>query len=383
MAIELLLEEKNSVLIKSDDYLYPASIFYEKYNTISIVDINKFTREKSEKAIELSKIMKDYYRNNNKEYLNNFYSRIRDIDDYKITPEIEIPKDFDVKKSTILMPVMHELIENSKKKYVPYIPGSSLKGAFRNAIRNYLFKMYSIKIESDSNKPLYIKNGVKKNFLDDLLFYQNYEKNDGVYKKMNASYDVFKFFEFTDFQPQPINDYKLKIVKLSRKKRNNEDTKIQSYAIVPYSTTFYGRIGINKSLDYIIKHGNEKNIDEILKILSDISGVEITKVNYNDMKDRVIEKMIDIVSNFYKKILDDEKLNYPAMPQSDKPILLGFGGGIEEKTIISSMDEKSYNNAKNILHSRDTKLKLNEKRLPSTMWTIEGKKFGVLNMKIK
>lgn len=65
----------------------------------------------------------------------------------------------------------------------------------------------------------------------------------------------------------------------------------------------------------------------------------------------------------------------------DKPLIIGFGGGIEEETVIRSLNENVYSAEKSYIERRNRRLTLNNERMPATAWMINKSKFGILEVK--
>ena len=366
--MKVKISVKSPVLISSNEYLNVSGIYRDK-NKVFMLDMDSLLKSNIDTK-KLTDIFMNYYNSNNLDnsfsQIQEFYSRLENKEKYIINPGIEY-EELDTKRSDIKLSI--GTIDRDKKIYRPYIPGSSIKGAIRNAIRNEYIRKNKIDIDnSDPRRIEYHFNGGSSRNLDELMFYID----EG--QKSNILNDVFRFIELDDFYPQ---EYSLKIYKLERRKLNYIGSdKIPSYGVFIDSGTFTGNIKIGKSFDNAYK--NNKNIfNKVSGILSKLTGMEINDASDN-MKEGIIKKILCISSMYYQGILKNEEKYYHI--QTDKKIwLIGFGGGIEEKTIINSLDNDQFQKAKDVIKTKNKKIHFND-RMPSTAWMVNNKKFGVLEV---
>lgn len=346
------------LIINSTDYInIPIVIENRDRHSINMLDMEKILMNSSNRK-ELTELFMQYFNSGNIrqifDKLQDYYSRIPDLDNYKIYPEIEYDEieydELDIKTSNISMPMGNY----KDKKYIPYIPGSSIKGAIRNALRNN-----------------YIKKGGKVTGLegrrDEKLDHSIFYMPQGNYKQQITN-DIMRFIEITDFYP--VGDYKLKIHRIVRTKSNYSAQKISSYAVTLDSGEFQGNITINNSLRFI-KEAKLNNIIEIFKNL----GVNLG--NPTDF-DGSIRDILKITSNYYRDILALEA-NYYNNISCENPMAMGFGGGIEQKTVIPSLSNDDFKIVKRSIESKNRRIQLINK-VPSTHWEIDGHKFGIVDL---
>ncbi|AAT42635.1 type III-A CRISPR-associated RAMP protein Csm5 [Picrophilus oshimae] len=364
---------KSPLLISSSDYLNLSEVL-RNGNEIYMLDINKLIYENKNMINKLKKIFMNYYNRDINESFNelqNQYRSINNIDRYKIYPAIKYNR-LDIKKSDIKMPIGNYVNEDNKIFFRPFIPGSSIKGAIRNAVRNTYIKNKgaSLKIYIDNNFALYKFKGSNSKNLDDLLFYYN----DSEKGKYDAKYDIFKFFEISDFNPE---DYELTIFEMSRSKQNIKG--VPSYAVAISSGKFKGDILISKQLDYIYKN-NKEEFYKICEKISDVFDVKF-KNDLDEYKNEIIHSIMKMTYEHYKDIIKNESNYYQNV---DNPMILGFGGGIEEKTIISSLNDNTFNIVKKFIENKNSskknKMKFKSNRMPATVWIVNRRKLGLVSI---
>ncbi len=364
------LEVKRPFIIGSENYLNSSDVIDNKSRTeITMLDVKKLIYDKKIgiKDIEnFGHIRNNEYRIDN-EYIQKTFNRINNIEKYKIMPPIKYDNNFDLNtldgNTEIKMPVGYYL----NNRFIPYIPGSSIKGAIRNAIRNN-----EILKNNDILKLDYLN---ARNIDKSIFIYEN-ENN-----KSHGTVDIMKFINVSDFVP--INDaFGLKIYKTSRNDIDTKENKtIKSYAVMINEGSFTGDIKISPEIRNIRNDDNysKKVKEKFYKLF----GIEID-FNKPDTFDFIIRRIIEITIKHYKNILDNERNIYNNLKE-ESPLMLGFGGGIEEKTILNSSGIYKERIKKEI---KDKNKKIgfnnNDYTLPSTAFMIDEKgltKFGVLSLK--
>jgi len=383
--MKIKLSVKSPVLISSNEYLNVSEIYKDK-NKIFMLDIDSLLKSNID-IKKLTDIFMNYYNTDNLNdsfnKIQDFYSKIENKENYIIKPGIEY-EDLDLKKSDIKLSI--GTFDKDKKIYKPYIPGSSIKGAIRNAIRNeyirknkidiiyyYDYKKHMLKVSS------YNFNGNNYKDLDEAIFYKE-EQNGSNKGKKEISNDIFKFIEIDDFYPE---EYSLKIYKIKRTKlSNNNSNGIPSYAVFIDSGTFTGNIKIGRSFNNIYK-SNKNEFNKISEVFSKLINIKINDASDNT-KEEIINKILCISGKYYQDILKKEEKYYNIkdynIKEDKKILLIGFGGGIEEKTIINSLDDEQFKDATKVIKSGNRKMIHFNGRMPSTAWTIDNKKFGVLEV---
>lgn len=374
--MEVKLIVSSPVLI-SNDYINVTNMIINK-DSLYMLDMDKLI-DNEPKIDELAKYFLNYKLlfDNNGNYdqydkIKGFYNKIN-TENYKIEPEIKADTAFNevinssnnrsLKAKDVILTMGNYEVINNKKTFVPFIPGATIKGAIRNAVRNF-----------------YVKN------LNDLLVYykgfqnKKYNIDNATNKKLDKVLyldDIFRFIEITDFYS---NNYKLHLYQISRKKLKYGNKGIPFYAICISSGTFNGKISIVNSFDHLLKTNTSEKQNVINKI-KEILGIEFNN-DVDSYKIKVLNKILEITINYNKEIIDLENEKYGI--NIEKPLLIGFGGGIEIKTVIRSLNKNVYEREKlYIEHKNGNKhvhIILNDDRIPSTAWTIDNKKFGVLEV---
>lgn len=379
MKIKIAVKPDFPVLIGSTDYLNVSTVLDdEKSRHIFMLDLDSLFNSDDINIKKLSDIFMNYYNSKNiKESfkkLQELYSKLPSK--YLIQPEIEY-EELDIKKSDIKLPMGTFYSDNEKKIYKPYIPGSSLKGAVKNAVRNNFIKKHGLKLNSYNRKIEYSSNGKTSEKLDEIIFYSDFTDFNRVRHHQDILNDVFRFIEFSDFYPED-DGFSIKIHKIERLKLGVRSSPIPSYGVAIDSGTFTGTIKVSNSLNMVYNYDKAK-FNEISATFHKIFDLNIEDAS-DTTKDIMINKMLKIVTDYYQTILNEEKSYYNSIDVNNaKPILIGFGGGIEEKTVIRSLGDPEFEKAKDIINGNNKKRKVNfQGRLPSTAWMINEKKFGVL-----
>ena len=352
--MKVIIDVISPLIINSTDYInIPMVIENRDRHSLNMLDMENILMNSSSRK-KLTDLFMEYFNSGNPreifDKLQEYYTKLQNINNFKIYPEIEYDE-LDIKSSNISLPIGNYM----DNRYVPYLPGSSLKGAIRNALRNNYIKLGG-RIEVD--KPQ------KGSMFDHLIFYKQPERGN-----KQVTDDVMKFIEITDFYPVD-NEYKLKIHKIVRTKSGFPSQKIPSYAVTLDHGKFEGEVKINKSLKAL---AGEK-FDTVSRVFKNL-GVNLTLESDYDNN---IKQILNIAADYYRDIINSEE-NYYKNKISDKPMALGFGGGIEEKTVIPSLDDYNFNEAVRLIKSKDRKIHF-EGRKPSTHWEINGQKFGVVDL---
>lgn len=365
--MEIKLEVKLPVLI-SDDYLNVTNAVIND-DSLFMLDMDRLIRE--ERGIgNLTKYLLKYKSYDNYEEIKKFYKTI-DTENYKIKPEISVDKEFirvinsnshgSNKARDIILTMGNYQIINDSKYFIPLIPGSTVKGAIRNAVRNFYVKQL--------NDSLAYSN---RSFFNRKLS-EDYPRGDKNLDNVLFLDDIFRFVNVKDFYS---DNYKLYLYNLSRNKLQGGNKGIPLYAITISSGTFNGQISISNQLNNILKN-NVKEKGRIVNIINEILEINFDG-NVDNYKNDILKRILEITTNYNKEILSSEKEYYDI--DIDQPLIIGFGGGIEEKTVIRSLNENVYSAEQNYIESRNGKLKLNDERMPATAWMINKNKFGVLEV---
>jgi CRISPR-associated protein Csm5 len=357
MRYEIMIE--TPTLISDKDHISSFEIYQNnKNNTCRIIDTENFNVDKDElnKIIKLIKETLGDANNFNKrdtytkkfEQLQKEYEKIASKRNIFYNNVIFNRIHNSNLKNEIKLPI-HSKIYDNGMKMIPYIPGSSLKGAIRNAV----LKSYVKKIQEFPDYVNMCINSRNKNrnygqCLNILFDYREEEIKKDKKDKYDPLYDIFSFLEVSDFNPKPSNpeEFELSLRQMRRVYKNesykNEGKKpkgLPVQAIMIEKGTFIGDIRIN------IPKSTEKK-KQIMEKFNEMLGCNCDDEN-------------TILSNIIDKLKETESVN-----NGGKIIFyMGFGKGAERNTIIS-VYPKFIDKYTNTLHGK-------RKWPPSTFYILE------------
>ncbi|MGC9123703.1 MAG: RAMP superfamily CRISPR-associated protein [Thermoplasmata archaeon] len=231
--MKLEIKIKTPTVVTSGDNLYLADIFQKDgiYYRVRAEDLIYSMLEDSGNIEKLNDILQKY-----KEYLfnpTNAQSLFKDIkiDDKLILPRIDdYPKSDRIREILDYTGYFREI--NNRYYFLPYIPGSTIKGLLRTALIHYIWKNFKNdgKIENAENK---------------INFYHPKTKN----KQLT---DIFRFIHVSDFHVE-VDDYSkisLGIGKVIRIRQNKQYNGKRNYTFYyPQGMKFVGEIKIQKDLE--------------------------------------------------------------------------------------------------------------------------------------
>ena len=249
-----------------------------------------------------------------------------------------------------------EIQEQINTNNIPYIPGSSIKGAIRTAIlwkyvkdnpEIYLSLEKEIKIQLENSKRFRNSRNIKQNIINDSI--------DNVFGLINnykhdAKYDIFKFIEISDFMPdEESKNLELKEIKTYSLQRNG-GLKSKSYTVFAETIKgeFNGTININTQIKYAVN--DTKNYALLLNKLEmfgldktdldNLKNAEIKMIIYiqkclSEFNEWAIEKEIDLCKN------ENDMIKIINEIKGKNTIRLGFGIGTTYQTIIKIIEEKN------------------------------------------
>ena len=279
-------------------------------NVLSIIDIKKFSDrlykedpekfkkfiEISDKIIDLITFLKDNYTSN--DILYEIY-----LDEY-------VYRDLSKTTENILRRPISKFIKDNN--YIPFIPGSSIKGAIRTAIANYIYLHNKERIDSLFSQ--YYNKKIDTQKFESLIFQNNINLIDNVDDiKINVKKDFLKYLEVSDFYPIN-NSYTLKLVKpLNRGRTSMIKNTIPVVLEVIERGIFKGTITIYKN--------------RITKTYEEMNGFVL---NYNNV--------INALRDFYSTIKEREERLFqgvyiPEISNDYVLIKLGKLSGAGSKTI--------------------------------------------------
>ncbi|MGC8657148.1 MAG: type III-A CRISPR-associated RAMP protein Csm5 [Thermoplasmata archaeon] len=218
------------------------------------------------------------------------YSDIVVKDDFLIWPEInQCSEEFMETRQQVLDYLGYFYKKDDKNYYLPYIPGSTVKGTIRNAILSYVLKQsqlyYSEHIEEE-NLALYTNEFNKRNF---------------------QLRDVFRFIQVSDFRIKDINNLKLGIGLVKRITKSDRSGKIPVYTFyLPIGTKFEGEINVSIDLKKYIKN-NLKKLNKT-KIINDM-----VLINYNNGElhtENIIKFLFKVLNDFTNDVVKSSNYGF-------------------------------------------------------------------------
>jgi CRISPR type III-A-associated RAMP protein Csm5 len=206
--------------------------------------------------VSIDKIYRDEFRKkyidaikNKNSYIKDMYKDIKVDESLLIGPKIYYKNEFITYREIILDYISYIKEINGKYYYLPYIPGSTIKGAIKNSIKKYILN--------------YLRTD---NYYDVLREFQIFRES-----KNYQLADIFRFIQFSDFMP--IDEKNLSIgLGLVKRVRNQQDGgKIPQYTfyLLP-GTRFVGEINvISKDLIRMIKYSKKNNLLTNSKLINE------------------------------------------------------------------------------------------------------------------
>ncbi|MDO9539323.1 MAG: type III-A CRISPR-associated RAMP protein Csm5 [Methanocalculus sp.] len=236
-------------------------------------------------------------------------------------PEVKPKERYFLKSAVVTSPV--EVRECIKTGFdLPYIPGSSLKGAIRSALIWQACKN-DLKFPPDSLR----QSRPNKKWVGSDLFNEmmNLRRN-----KYDPKYDLLRFLEVSDFMPLKPFLYLEELKTYSLKNRGMEEK--------PYGITcetlfarLEGTISLSPEIAHAINHRDYPLLKEKLNLLgitaSDLSGIN-DPVTLATVEAKVIEHLKKVMRAFLSSALSHDAL------------LCSAGGVKELSNEITSMQEK-------------------------------------------
>ncbi|MGP6240392.1 type III-A CRISPR-associated RAMP protein Csm5 [Cuniculiplasma sp. SKW4] len=265
------------------------------------------------------------------------FNRKNKASEHRLLPEIEKGSDF--KRYYEFDDYLNIVIfEDKRKEFVPYIPGSTLKGLLRRMIHLEFIKLYS---KNSGGKRIDIGNK-----------YEDFNKRtEGKLKLLMQSIQVSDFY--------PSRDFRIKIDSVRR------DPKGAKAALpLVQSGKFYGEVNVNLPV----------NLSQDLKeILSQIGISNESLKDTNTVENRIF----NIVTQNSKIIIEQNQKRYNnsyylGEAEEKNYLALGFGKGLSLSGFVSVKD--IYNLAlariRGSRSSRHNDSELKEQVFPKTNWTV-------------
>ena len=214
--------------------------------------------------------------------------------------------------------------------------------------QNYIYYLANIPKE----KEYIIKEKIEYEILIkdssyDILFYKNLQNsisciliiiiNDIDFKITNENYLEFKLekFENINYKENIITKIKQKIINYIKEKKENNSTNIENILLE----------GKNFNLLY---NNNLINDEEIKKLCTIISKVEIKKDNFDNINDNIFMNVYEILSPSYKALLAQNYIN--EMPQNLLHLMLKYQETNFSKELFDKYKNKKLIKNKNIIN---------------------------------
>ncbi len=241
-----------------------------------------------------------------------------------------------------IIPTIHYIDRNGvNDRIVPYIPGSTIKGAIRKAILYELIKKGS---------SLQTRNGQRRaiDILKDSINKRK-DSKDSIYKRKDSknikdidrgifSYDpknpiatdIMRFLVVSDFMPS--DDVNLGLFRVSGKVRSDRVKRVYLGII---SGTFYGDLSINRSIIPAVQGVlRTEQIDRLEKILG-INMDPETK-NIKSWENGMVKWVLESLDIFSRE--NGQPMGYK-FDKDSKYIVIGQGKGAPLTTIINASPE--------------------------------------------
>lgn len=340
------IELISPLIIKDSNELFPIDFFIYDNNSVYRVDIDTTISNISNNKKLLDEFNKIIRMDNPTQQLNDFYSRLEKLNLLsKIYPSIRIDNKEFIKQQNISNYIGFFKTINSKVYYVPYIPGSTIKGAIRNALMYKILKEKKTMYYKNINKDKYIKQNVCEGIKEDIKetknkkFLNNIEKQIFSYNSKSKDlslYDIFKYVQITDFIPNNMEKISIGIYPIISHRRN--------YLNLVLSGQFEGEISINKSLkNQIIKNENKELLEDRLKNLFALEENEINKMpeNFGEIERKIILNLLATLQEFTKDNISKYPERYPKININNDTksyySFLGSGKGVNLNTVLLAL----------------------------------------------
>ena len=236
--------------------------------------------------------------------------------------------------------VSRDIREHIKTDKIPYVPGSSLKGAIRGALLWYHVKADADRLISSLKRDLSrpSKKNIGKRFVDDFFSTDS--------RKYDAKYDILKFLEISDFMPLSY-DLSIENVKTYSLKHDGFEAKQYDNFVESMKGCMEGRIGLSSQIKAAFKDEREypllRDKLNILGLKSDLNEEDMVNHIKDVMKefnDWCLTKEIELCekandSNFSMKL---DRLKRPN--REEGLIRIGFAVGTIYQTLIKLIEEK-------------------------------------------
>lgn len=288
-----------------------------------------------------------------------------------------------------------EIKECIKTADVPYIPGSSLKGAIRTALLWWHAKDDSQFTDIIDQELQEDRNGRKKRSIGSTYVDQVFACNNPG-RKSDPKYDLLRFFQVSDCMP---DENKTSIESISTYSLQNssrfQNKPFQIYAEC-VNGTFSGSIGGLDQIKNVVSHRDYPRLKEKISLLgmdnpSDLNAIPVHLKKIVSEWSRWCLLKENALINKDKELLD---LLSPVKSWiSESPhIRVGFGVGTLYQTMIGLLEEQDPNLAVQLIdkyklarkHSHKTRHEEIDPPYPKTLeFTVDGDPMGWLSLNLE
>lgn len=300
--MNLEIEIKTPTVITSGETIFNIELI-KKDNSLFRIEkgilFNSILKDENMRELFLDKFKKILSQEHSK--ITDLYKDIKIKENFLIKPEIvEYPKEIIEYRQQILDYIGYISKINDEIYYLPYIPGSSIKGAIRNSIVSKFFEFTSQNI---SYKDDFYFSKLDKLDKNELVLYK-----EDLKKIISQLRDVFRFIQITDFSlDEKINNFKMGIGLVKRISRSNMEGKIPiyTYYLIP-GTKFKGEINISIDLKNYIKN-YERNLNKNIiiqeMILNNYKNGEVNK-------EGIINYILKSVNEYTNKVANNNNIKF-------------------------------------------------------------------------
>jgi len=245
-----------------------------------------------------------------------------------------IVRDFTGRSS---IPAVRECIKTADRAY---IPGSSLKGAFRTALLWSVAKdderfVSAIREEARGRVN---KKTIGKRYVESVFNCSN--------EKYNPTHDLLKFLAVSDFMPKAVNNIRLdKVRTLSLRDGRLEEKKFEIF-VEAVIGSFEGTIGVSEQIAAAVNHPEYRNLGQKLWILG-MDGPGDTDAVIPHLKKVMrefnlwcFEKERRLTEEAYDEGIEKGMKRIGSRPGKSDLIRVGFGVGTTYQTVFGLIEEK-------------------------------------------
>jgi len=246
-----------------------------------------------------------------------------------------IVRDFTGRSS---IPAVRECIKTADRAY---IPGSSLKGAFRTALLWSVAKddeRFVSAIREEARERIN-KGTIGKRYEESVFNCSN--------EKYNPTYDLLKFLAVSDFMPKAVNKIRLdKVRTLSLGRDEGLEEKKFEIFVEAVIGSFEGTIGVSEQIAAAVNHPEYRNLGQKLWILG-MDGPGDTDAVIPHLKKVMrefnlwcFEKERRLTEEAYDEGIEKGMKRIGSRPGKSDLIRVGFGVGTTYQTVFGLIEEK-------------------------------------------